>query len=368
MNLRLIAMTVPAVFGASLVGCSSAPVEEEAVAEVSSELTECPAPTSLEYQYRSAASLAVQLMRLAAKTGGPVAPVYSNTILASQRYKIKSSGVGIEFRTTDKLYRYVTDAMKAALEFAQEDASVAKFLSDGQRVAYQSDGNWFPSVNAIAALANYIYPGPATASIPDLTSVDNSHKATVTGSEWCGHEKIVIKETVARSHSFSPLQKRQITNAAGLGNTAPIGDWLTTPPPEYSRAGGVSKPTTPFNGPGTNPYLVISLTTKGVTTNWASYDWSSDSCWAYYPSFQCTGYLEIDPIPYTEPGQYYNVTGLVGTQANPFPLEPTSLYAVADHQSQWATRTVNGVKEYGTFSTAVTKFGVTQFRYVKKLQ
>ncbi len=364
---HLIAMMIPAAALTSLAGCSAAPAEETTdLAAVASEVTTCPALTATQQQQHSAATLAFHLMRLAAKTGGAVAPVYANTILASQRYKIRSSGTGIEFRSTDKLYSYVTSEMKALLEFYQEDAAVAKFLSDGQKAAYKTNGQWFPSFNAVAALANYKFPGPLTTHIADLTSSNDSHNATVTGTDDCGKEKILIKETVQKSSAFSPLQKRQITNAAGLGVTTPIGDWLTTPPAEYNKSTGTNVPSTPFNGPSTNPYLIISLTTKGVTTNWSTYDWSSDSCWAYSPNWQCTGYIEIDPIPYTEPAAYYNATGLVGTQANPFQLDSTTLYAVPAHQGQWARRTVNGVAESGTFSTAVTKLGITLYKYVKK--
>ncbi len=370
-TLRHVSMTVAAVIAVS--GCSSAPAEEEALlASTVSDVTACPTPGSTDDQLRAAATLAFNLMRLAAKTGGPVAPVYANTILAAQRYKVRSSGTGIEFRSTDKLYSYVTSEMKALLEFAQDDASLAKLLSDGQLAAYKTNGWYFPSVNAISALANFTRPGPTTAAIADLSSANNSHKATVTATNWCGNDKILITETVQRTYSFSPLQKRQITNAPGNLSNGPVGDWLTHPPAEFanptnSPTAGNTLPSTPFNGPSTNPYLVISLTSKGVTTSWATYDWSSDNCYNYsYPTFQCTGYLELDPIPYTEPGSFFNVTGLVGTQANPFVIDSVYLYAAADHQGQWATRTVNGVQEYGTFSTPVTKLGLTLFRYAKR--
>jgi hypothetical protein len=76
----------------------------------------------------------------------------------------------------------------------------------------------------------------------------------------------------------------------------------------------------------------------------------------------------IDPIPYTQPAAYYDTTGaLVGPQANPFALTITNLYADPSHSGQWATRTVSGVQQWGTFSTAVNVLGTTVYLYTKKM-
>jgi hypothetical protein len=299
-------------------------------------------------------------MKAAAQVGGPVGPVYSNTILASQRYRVQSSGTGIEFDPNDPLNPYVSNAMRATLAFAQLDSGVAQFLSDGLKYAYAHSNGWnFPAINSISVLANFTYPGPTTAHIPDATSTNNSHTATATGkATGCGISTVTISETVQDSYSFSPLFSQGITNPGG-----PVGGgWLSKPPAAFT--GSSPLPTTPFNGPSSsgNPYLIVSV--QGSAVNWATYNFAPVDCWNN-PNFACSGTIQIDPVPYAEPGAYYDTSGnLVGTEANPFTIIAT-LYAIADHESQWATRTINGVQEWGTFTTPVTLFGITLYKYVK---
>jgi hypothetical protein len=42
------------------------------------------------------------------------------------------------------------------------------------------------------------------------------------------------------------------------------------------------------------------------------------------------------------------------------------LYAIPDHAAQWATRTVNGKQEWGTFTQPLSVLGITIYRYVKQ--
>jgi hypothetical protein len=343
-------------FFAAAIGCS-ATVQEDTTDGLSQEATSCPSSSSTDDQMRAAATAAFNIMRDAAKAGGtmlsdgtkPVAPA----ALAPQRYRVQSSGTGIEFDPNDGLYKYVTNAMKADLAIAQQDSSVAKFLSDGLKYDWaNTDGKTFPSIRAIGALGSYKYPGPVTVSIPDPTSYNNSHTATATGSAWCNTQLVSVNERVEQSYQFAPLWADSITSWRGL------------PPSNFVGKG--TKPNTPFNGASAsgNPYLVVSV--NGVAKNWSTYDFSTISCYPL-PNGVCTGSIQIDPVPYAEPGDYYNTVGIVGTQANPFTLIATSLFAVPEHQSQWATRTVGGVQEWGTFTTATTLFGVTVYRYVKQM-
>jgi len=280
---------------------------------------------------------------------GTTYPTQAYTILATQRYRIQSSGTGIEFDPADPYYAKVTDAMKAHLAFAQQDASVAKFLSDGIRYAMaNTDGQTYPQILGIPALLNYKYPGPVSIHIPDQTSSNDSHNATVTGQAWCGTSVVTIAETVSNSWQFSPMK---------AGNTS---QWRNVP---AGYVGTKHTPWTAFNGASSsgNPYLIVSV--NGAATNWATYNFAAVTC----NNTTCNGQIQVDPVPYAEPGEYYVTTGLVGTQANPFSLSSTVLYAVPEHASQWATRTVNGVQEWGTFSTPVTMFGMTQYKYSKKM-
>ena len=340
---------------ASAVGCTAA-VGQDDLGVTEAAATACPAKSATDDQQRAAATVAFNIMRGAAKAGGtmiadgtkPVAPA----ALAPQRFRVMSGGVGIEFDPTDGLYSMVTAQMKADLAIAQLDTTVAKFLSDGLNKAYSStDGKTFPSIRAIQVLGNYTYPGPTSGSITDPTSYNQSHTAQATGSAWCGTQLVTINERVEQSYQFAPLWADSITSWRGL------------PPSNFKGSG--TKPYTPFNGPSGNPYLVVSVN-GAAPGNWSSYGFTTVSCYPQ-PGGVCTGTMQIDPVPYAEPGAYYNTVGLVGTQANPFDLSSTMLYAVPEHSTQWASRTVNSTQEWGQFSTALTVLGSTVYRYVKKM-
>jgi hypothetical protein len=315
----------------------------------------CPSQSSSDDQLRAAATAAFNVMKGAAQSGGS----FSTSILASQRYRVQSSGTGIEFDPTDPIYSQVTNPMKAALAVAQLDSSVAKLLSDGLNYAYQtSNGSTYPLIRAIPALANFHYPNALTVSVPDTTA--NADVATVTGSPWCSTTDVHIAQTLTNTWQFSPLFASAIT------------DWRGNPPPAFKGSGTI--PTVPFNGPSSagNPYLVVSI--NGQTTNWGTYNFVPVSCFdnAHYDAttgtFICTGSIDIDPIPYTQPAAYYGTNGtLVGAQSNPFALTVTSLYADPSHAGQWATRTVAGVQQWGTFSTPVSVLGTTVYLYVKQM-
>jgi hypothetical protein len=342
---------------ACAIGCT-APIgqEVETTGEAYEAATACPKPSSQDDQLRAAATVAFNIMTDAAKAGGTMPSsnlLPSNTAaLAPQRYRVQSSGTGIEFDPTDPLYSRVSNQMKADLAFAQLDTSVAKFLSDGLKHAYATTNGWsYPAIRAIGVMANYKYPGPTTMTLADYTSNNNSHRATATGQAWCGTSLVTVNETVQNSWQFSPLFSDQITT------------WRSGPPAAFK--GTSPLPSTPFNGPSSsgNPYLVVSV--NGVATNWATYNFAPVSCYNN-ANFTCTGAIQIDPVPYAEPGPYYNTDGVVGTQSNPFTIAGTVLFAVTDHTSEWATKTVNGVQEWGTFTQPVTLFGITRYRYIRQ--
>jgi hypothetical protein len=111
--------------------------------------------------------------------------------------------------------------------------------------------------------------------------------------------------------------------------------------------------------------LKVQVNGSSVTWNTPSGSWPTYSC---LNNASCNGSLDIDPIPYTQPADYYDANGnLVGPQANPFSLVVTNLYADPGHAGQWASRTVNGVQQWGTFSSPVTVLGVTVYQYVKQM-
>ncbi len=301
---------------------------------------------------RAAASVAFDLMRLAA--AGQVGQsnaywVYS--VLASQRYRVNSAGAAIEFDPTDPLYSYVTQPMQARLAIAQLDTTVGAFLVAGLKYAYaQTDGKQYPSIPAIQGLDGYSYPGPKSNTLLDHGSGDS---VVITGTPWCSTEGVNFAQTCKNTHSYAPMVMRNII------------DWRSTVPAAF--VGKNDVPSTPFNGntAAGNPYLIVSV--NGQTTTWSSYNFVGEDCYNL-PNDTCTGTLMVDPIPYTQPAAYYDASGnLVGPQANPFSLQVTSLYSDPSHQGQWATRTVSGVQQWGTFSTAVTVLGTTVYLYVKQM-
>src|SRR5882724_7204931 len=91
----------------SAMGCAANIGQDEVTDDVSAAATSCPAPSASDDQMRSAATAAFNIMRDAAKAGGtmPSSPLLpsATAALAPQRYKIQSSGVGIEFDSTDGL-------------------------------------------------------------------------------------------------------------------------------------------------------------------------------------------------------------------------------------------------------------------------
>jgi hypothetical protein len=314
--------------------------------------TTCPSATGQDPQMRAAASAAFDLMRLAA--AGQVSAsnaywVYS--ILASQRYRVASGGATIEFDPTDPLYGHVTTPMKARLAIAQLDASVGQFLVAGQKNAFATtDGKQYPSIPAIQGLDGYSYPGPKSNQLLDHGSGDS---VVITGTSWCGTEGVNFLQTTKNTHDFGPLLMRNIV------------DWRSSVPSGFT--GKKSMPATPFNGGAAagNPYLIVSV--NGQTTTWATYSFAGQDCYTL-PNDTCTGTLMVDPIPYTQPSAYYDTTGtVVGPQANPFSLLVTSLYADPSHAGQWATRTVGGVQQWGTFSLPVSILGTTIYLYVKQM-
>ena len=345
----------------SLAACSvqTAPSSED-VETVQSASTSCSNLSTTQSNQRTAASVAMQLLRLAAPETSDINQVPAYSILASQRYRVQSSGTGIEFDPTDNFYTggYVTSAMEATLSIPQsQDAKFAAFLSDGLKAAFaNTNGTVYPAFRAIGALVNYNGKGPSTVYVPDYTcgGYPNPHKVVLsTIGQACGSNVFKFAETVINSYQYAPLFGDSITD-----------QWRSTPPAAFNK-NGASLPTMPFNGTSGNPYLIISI--NGSAINWSNASsFAGESCFNL-PNNTCTGSIEIDPVPYSEPGAQYDVnSNLLGSQANPFVINSNLLLAYATHASQWATRSVNGVQQWGTFSIAISRGGITMYQYSQK--
>jgi hypothetical protein len=344
----------------SAAGCAmntSPSSEENKVAQSAS--STCPTLSGTQSEERTAASVALQLMRLAAPQTSDFDQTAAWSILASQRYRVQSSGTGIEFDPSDNLYpAYVTSAMQAVLALPQEaDPAFAKFLSDGLKAAYaHTNGLVYPALRSIAALDHYKGPGPVTVVVPDSTTngYPNAHKVTLsTIAQPCGSQVFNFAETVVDSWQYAPLFADSIRD-----------NWKTGPnPPQFTGTNNV--PSTPFNGPSGNGYLVVSI--NGSPVNWSDpKSFAAVNCYNY-PHSTCTGSIQLDPAPYSEPSDQFDVVGnIMGTQANPFSIDSNLLLADPSHATQWATRFVGGVQQWGTFSNPISRGGVTFYAFVRR--
>lgn len=342
-------------------GCAmDASSSSEGVNTVQSASTTCPTLTTAQSNELTAASVALQLLRLAAPqtTATNAPPSLAWSILASQRYRVQSSGTGIEFDPNDNFYEggWVTSAMQAVLSIPQsQDANFAAFLSQGLQAAYaNTNGLVYPAFTAVGALNNYNGKGPTTSYVSCSTCNNYGNDAfavtLTTVAQPCGLNVYNFAETVYWDYEYAPL----------FGDSV-YDNWKTGTNPLYK--GSKSLPTMPFNGPSGNPYLVVSI--DGSPVNWSSASSFSGVNCDNNANKVCTGSIQIDPAPYSEPGPQYDVNGsLLGTQANPFPIDSNLLLADPSHEGQWASRTVGGVAEMGKFSLAITKGGITEYEWV----
>jgi hypothetical protein len=354
--------SAPAFFAlAAIVACSAEVQSPESTADTTQASTSCPSAAN-DAQQRAAASAAFGIMKAAAQfcNGASGGPCWGTTILDSQRYSVAAAGAVVasetwqtlQFDPTDPQYGNVPQAAKASLALAQLDSTVAAFLVAGlQWGQANTNGQRYAQIEPIAALAHFTYPGNSTPIVIQDPYAGNIRRTdVVTGSAWCNTEKVHFLDTSTYENGFSPINN--IGYANFTGNVRP------------GFKGTNAWPSSPFNGSGgANPYLVVAL--NGAAVSWNTSVWPTTNCGTSPP---CSGTIDIDPIPYTQPGAYYDPTGAaVGPQTDPFSLVITNLYADPAHAGQWATRTVSGVQQWGTFSTAVNVLGTTVYLYVKKM-
>jgi hypothetical protein len=305
--------------------------------------------------------------------GDPNYPIYDQTLWSAQTFRLASGSPTIEFDPSAPGYAFVPNSLKADLAVAQLDPTVASYLTAGLVNCFAAtDGSLVYAFRA-DFLKGFRYPTQTSSSVtnPD-GSVDN---VTVSGSAL-NHAQQVTTITASSGPTkadpnFGIMRYLQATTvfASTYGSTiypkftaydvnvgSNPGSWH----------GRYTAACSPFNGPGgsANPYFILSQSINGVNQNMAAWfqGVGSQSC-----NNGCTATFSIDPIPYTQPGDYYDATGnIVGPQANPFNLIITNLYSDPSHAGQWATRTVNGVQHWGTFSNPINLVGLTMYGYVQQ--
>ena len=280
-------------------------------------------------------------------------PCWGATILASRRYTLASGGATIVFDPADPQYAYVPQTAKAALAIGQLDSTVAAFLVAGLTWARSNtNGQLYPSIMPSSALANFQYPGSSTViTVNDPAVAAGVRTDIVTGYPWCNTEDVHFADTSSNETGFGAINEISYTN------------FLKSPNAAFKTSGNLW-PSTPFNGgQSTNPYLVIS--SNGNSLPWHSLGVDDAELLG---RDEVLGDPRYGPDPGTLPGAYFDVTGTtVGPQANPFALVITNLYADPSHQGQWATRTVSGVQQWGTFTSPVSVLGTTVWMYVKQM-
>ena len=357
---------------ASVSACATDVMTSEELARSSEAVTSCPSD-STSGQELAAATIAFNLMVAAAEQAQADGNLLAaRSILAPQRYTYlpgttcnswECLGPGIQFDTSDPLYAHVNAKMQAILALGQTDATVGSYLANGLFFAQKfTNGKYYPSIFSIPALAQFKTGQSSTVHLSDSTSSNNSHYVTLTSGSWCTSTAVTLSESVSDTSKYLPI------------SFPPVSDWRSAPSAYTGVTGGTAEGQTidnanesftPYMGrTGSNPYLLVSI--NGTPQNWAFESFNPTNCWNN-PSATCRSSMIIDPVPYAEPGSQFDPnSNLLGTQANPFVINANLLLADATHASQWATRTVNGVQQWGTFSIAISRGGVTMYQYSQK--
>jgi hypothetical protein len=293
--------------------------------------------------------------------GDPNYTLYDQTLWAAHSFRLAAGNSTIEFDPTAAGYEFVPPSVKADLAFAQLDPSVASYLAAGLVSCFSvTDGRYMYGFRA-DFLQSFHYPNAQRGSVTNGDgSVDTF--AVSGGPLGPGQETITVNASSGPKKpdsSFGIL--RILPNFASRSTSKFVGTTRSVGNNPSWWHGRYAAACSPFNGPGgsTNPYLVVSQNGKGVAA-WVQQ--VGVSC-----QNGCTGKLVVDPIPYSEPGAYYDVWGsMIGTESNPFTIFG-SLYATSDHAGEWATRTINGVQQWGTFSVPVNILGTTEYKYVARM-
>ena len=272
---------------------------------------------------------------------------YDNFVWSSQAYVISAGKIAFDPNLPG--YAFIPDAAKAALSAIQDAPEVASYLTAGLASCFaDTKSNWIYSFRA--GVLKSIQNGTTTTG-------------TLTGQ--------IVPESQYRPSGYNPLNVFNDYVTVGLQNGGMVVNvtltsrvstpdvWFglltytdltkypnTTAVAAKFNSQGQTAACSPFNGPGgsANPYFAIALNGQSIP---ARFQGVGAQCYQ-----RCTSTMVIDPIPYTEPGAYYDMYGtLVGTQSNPFDLDPARLYATPDHANQWARHTINSALQMGTFSS-----------------
>jgi hypothetical protein len=284
--------------------------------------------------------------------GDPNYAQYDGLIWSAQSYVI--SGNQIAFDPNVPGYAFVPVQAQAQLEAMQDNPSVASYLVTGLASCFADTSGTLVYNFKAGVLKGFEYPGPSSGTLPggvpplgDWTPPGyNPNRATdgfiATGTSVNGAEQITISMTSNADYWF------------GILTSSGFSSFSNTSAALAKFKNGNDTSCSPFNGPGGgtgNPLLVITL---NGTTIQARYQGTGAQC-----QNGCKSTMIVDPVAYATPGAYYNVSGLVGPQPNPYGFDPTQTAATIDHSGQWATTTDQyGNTVYGVFINPIIHRGV----------
>ncbi|MBV9945891.1 MAG: hypothetical protein JOZ69_03485, partial [Myxococcales bacterium] len=253
--------------------------------------------------------------------GDPNYALYDQTLWSAQSFRVAAGNATIEFDPGAPGYAFVPTAAKADLAFAQLDPTVASYLTAGLVSCFSvSDGSYDYGFRA-DFLKGFTYPAAHSGTV---TNKDGSiDRFTVTGNVTGQRRESVSVSASSGPTSPDPsfgvlryLDAQVFPTFSSAvypkfqGTTANIG--IVNPGTWHGRYRAACSP---FNGPGgsNNPYFVMNNNGSANVPAWFVGQ-GSQSC-----QNGCTASFTADPVPYAEPGAYYDTAGaLVGTQSNPY--------------------------------------------------
>jgi hypothetical protein len=278
--------------------------------------------------------------------------IYDGLIWDSHSYIVQSAANGVSWPTIAfdpnvPGYKYIPQQAMSALATIQQDASVSAFLVNGLESCLHDVNGGEVFYFQTAALKGF--PNTTSGTVPGVpvggpnSAVDSFTVSSVPTGD--GASQITVVEKSTTDTHFGVLVQVDMT---AYSNTSAVNAKYT---------GGVQSMCSPFNGAGgqaVNRYFIMTLNGQAIGSRQQT---SVTQC-----QNGCTSTVVLDPIAYTIPGPQYDTTNnLLGPQNNPFPLDPTDIYADPSHHMEFSK---NPAAQYGTFSKPTTFFGQPVVRWL----
>jgi len=261
-------------------------VDPDAIGVDEKELIACPTGTNASAQARAVASMALEIVNAYDNRYGWTV---AGAAISSQFFRPTSDGTKIELVPTTS-FPLNQDQAKAALAFAQEDASVAKYLVDGlKRCRTQTNGKNIMILEGLDFAAKLAMGTEQSGgSLQGMCSGSGGYAGTDpntsycfamdwTAQSWCDQEAYTVRRKYKNWSPSTPtlpgdgtlskvtaVMKRSAAADSFGGNY----QHLTSQVGASSYTGSSDLPCTPFEGPnGSNPYFMMEFRGGGSVTN-----------------------------------------------------------------------------------------------------